>query len=65
MACRLTFGQQMNIINVSRDLLGFIARLTSKHLSFEYRIAVNESEKVAFKPLKKALMPVRKTYFRK
>ena len=55
----------MNIINVSRDLLGFIARLTSKHLSFEYRIAVNESEKVAFKPLKKALMPVRKTYFRK
>lgn len=58
----------MNIINVSGDLPGFIARLTSftsKHTSFEYRIAVNESEKVAFKPLKKALMPVRTTYFRK
>lgn len=58
----------MNIINVSGDLPGFIAELTtltSKHTSFEYRISVNESEKVAFKPLKKALTPVRTTYFRK
>ena len=65
LACRLTFRQKINIINVSGDLPGFIAELTSKHTSFEYRIAVNESEKVALKPLKKALKPVRTTYFRK
>ncbi len=58
----------MNIINVSGDLLGFIAELTSlasKHTSFECQIAVNESEKVVFKPVQTALMPVRTTYFRK
>lgn len=39
----------MNIINVSEDLLSFVAELTSftsKHTSFECQIAVNESEKV-------------------
>ena len=58
----------MNIISISGEFPGFIVRLTSftsKHTSFEYRISVNESEKVAFKPLKKALTPVRTTYFRK
>lgn len=62
------FQAEDEYINVSGDLPGFIAELTSfksKHTSFEYRIAVNESEKVAFKPLKKALTPVRTTYFRK
>lgn len=57
----MTFRQQMNIINVSGDLTGFIVRLTS----FECQIAENESEKVVFKPFKTALMPVRTTYFRK
>lgn len=58
----------MNIINVSGDLPGFIVELTSftsKHTSFECQIAVNESEKVVFKPFQTALMPVRTTYFRK
>ena len=55
----------MNIINVNGDLPGFIVRLTSKHTSFECQIAVNESEKVVFKPIQTALMPVRTTYFRK
>nr|DAE84378.1 MAG TPA: hypothetical protein [Caudoviricetes sp.] len=35
MACRLTFRQKINIINISGDLPGFIAELTSKHTSFE------------------------------
>ena len=51
----------MNIINVSGDLLGFIAELTSltsKHTSFECQIAVNESEKVVFKPVQTALCPL-------
>ncbi len=64
----MTFRQQMNIINVSGDLTGFIVRLTSfasKYTSFECQIAENESEKVVFKPFKTALMPVRTTYFRK
>ena len=63
-ACRLTFRQQMNIINVSGDLPDFIVRLTSftsKHTSFECQIAVNESEKVVFKPIQTALMPVKTT----
>lgn len=60
----MTFRQQMNIINVSGDLPGFIVRLTSftsKHTSFECQIAENESEKVVFKPFKTALMPVKAT----
>lgn len=60
----LTFRQQMNIINVSGDLPGFIVELTSftsKHTSFECQIAVNESEKVVFKPFQTALMPVKAT----
>ena len=57
LACRLTFRQQMNIINVSGDLPGFIVELTS----FECQIAVNESEKVVFKPIQTALMPVKAT----
>lgn len=67
-ACGLTFRQQMNIISISGELPGFIVRLTSftsKHTSFECQIAVNESEKVVFKPIQTALMPVRTTYFRK
>lgn len=54
----------MNIINVSGDLLGFIVELTSftsKHTSFEWQTAVNESEKVVFKPIQTALMPVKAT----
>ena len=54
----------MNIINVSGDLPGFIVELTSftsKHTSFECQIAVNESEKVVFKPFPTALMPVKAT----
>lgn len=54
----------MNIINVSGDLPDFIVRLTlftSKHTSFECQIAVNESEKVVFKPIQTALMPVKTT----
>ena len=49
----------MNIINVNEDLPGLIVRLTSftsKHTSFECQIAVNESEKVVFKPIQTALM---------
>lgn len=64
----MTFRQQMNIISISGELLGFIVRLTSftsKHTSFECQIAVNESEKVVFKPIQTALTPVRTTYFRK
>lgn len=64
----MTFRQQMNIISISGELQGFIVRLTSftsKHTSFECQIAVNESEKVVFKPIQTALMPVRTTYFRK
>ena len=60
----MTFRQQMNIINVSGDLPDFIVRLTlftSKHTSFECQIAVNESEKVVFKPIQTALMPVKTT----
>ena len=67
-ACGLTFRQQMNIISISGELPGFIVRLTSftsKHTSLECQIAVNESEKVVFKPIQTALMPVRTTYFRK
>ena len=67
-ACRLTFRQQMSIISINGELPGFIVRLTSftsKHTSFECQIAVNESEKVVFKPIQTALMPVRTTYFRK
>ena len=44
--------------------LGFIVELTSftsKHTSFECQIAVNESEKVVFKPFQTALMPVKAT----
>ena len=58
----------MNIISISGELPGFIVRLTSftsKHTSFECQIAVSESEKVVFKPIQTALMPVRTTYFRK
>ena len=65
-ACRLTFRQQMSIISINGELPGFIVRLTSftsKHTSFECQIAVNESEKVVFKPIQTALMPVRTTYF--
>ena len=43
----------MNIINVSGDLPGFIAELTSltsKHTSFEWHIDVDASVKVVFKP---------------
>ena len=47
----------MNIINVSGDLPGFIVELTP----FECQIAVNESEKVVFKPFQTALMPVKAT----
>lgn len=63
-ACGLTFRQQMNIINVSGELPGFIVRLTSftsKHTSFECQIAVNESGKVVFKPFQTALIPVNAT----
>ena len=58
----------MNIINVSGDLPGFIVwltSLTSKHTSFGRWFDVNESEKVVFKPIQTALMPVRTTYFHK
>lgn len=64
----MTFRQQMNIMSISGELPGFIVRLTSftsKHTSLECQIAVNESEKVVFKPIQTALMPVRTTYFRK
>ena len=64
----MTFRQQMSIISINGELPGFIVRLTSftsKHTSFECQIAVNESEKVVFKPIQTALIPVRTTYFRK
>ena len=54
----------MNIINVNEDLPGFIVRLTSftsKRTSFECHIDVNASEKVVFKPIQTALMPVKAT----
>lgn len=54
----------MNIINVSGALPGFIVQLTSftsKHTSFECQIAVNESEKIVFKPFQTALVPVKAT----
>ena len=50
--------------NTSRDLLGFIVRLTSftsKLTSFECQIAENESEKVVFPLCQTTLMPVKAT----
>ena len=54
----------MNIISISGELPGFIVRLTSftsEYTSLECQIAVNESEKVVFKPFQTALMPVKAT----
>lgn len=46
---------------VSIIISNLILLLTSKHTSFECQIALNESEKVVFKPFQTALMPVKAT----
>ena len=46
----------VELTNKRPDLL-----LLYKHTSFECQIAVNESEKVVFKPIQTALMPVKAT----
>ena len=64
---QIDFNEADEYNNTSRDLLGFIVRLTSftsKFTSFECQIAENESEIVVFKPFKTALMPVRAAIFR-
>ena len=64
---QIDFNEADEYNNTSRDLLGFIVRLTSftsKFTSFECQLAVSESEKVVFSLCQTALMPVRAAIFR-
>ena len=64
---QVDFNEADEYNNTSRDLLGFIVRLTSftsKFTSFECQLAVSESEKVVFSLCQMALMPVRAAIFR-